>query len=413
MKKLKRVGSYYQGSFLVVLLLMTMLTFVLFYMTTAVGVFSVNTEAVRLYRNARLEGSLYFMPSGDLNTGETEIDAETITGFPAVRDIVAPLHGLLIPAEDRNNIINVTICSDAYLDAFQMQKEGKWLTPTDAGAGTAGSGSVPQQELEAVVAGYTFSDTKIGELLSFWEPESNQTVELRVVGKQNEPAYSPSFGAGGVEIGPETLITQAHNAMYITEETARYIFGDGYDEYGTLFGGFIRTKPQVSAAEKQELVDYLSQNGAYLTYEQIMEQAQVDTERAWKEHIVMPLLLLLVCTVAFVSLTVLISHKRLVATRTFFLCGYTKRECCTDFFATISLIVLVPGILCSAFVCFFPAIYHAQQLYRFWPDGKIIVDGGTLVMIWGYLLLCLLFSVFLTTRFLRKSSPMELYRREV
>lgn len=398
---------FYRNSILSVLVLFVFLVLSLFYMNIFYAKYRFITYSTYLLETANLQNSYYYIPSGPImeeNGSEEVIKAQ---GLAALRDII---HPSILGIRYQDNIINMSFCSSAYIDAFRFVDEGHWFSDPELEAGA-------ENCFDVVVCGDRFSHLQVGDrivLNGFQDDDSMSTIEARVIGKKHTPAYLPTCNYGSLEVAARNLFEFGHNSMLMTEESMEKLLQSGQirPRVSRSANFFVRLKEDATEEEKAEAVFYMMNNGVCFSREELLDYSRTDINETIKLELPKPLLLLLVSSFTMFSISILTVTKKMKELRYYYLCGCSKGRSLLLMLAAIGIPAVLAGALNVGFVLLYPALMGSGVLYDISLNFYyMIMSGENIIAIAFYCVCAVLLSVLVPFHFIRKSSPTELFRR--
>lgn len=404
MKRLKIVCGYYANNKGKILFIMAVFTFLLLFVILKLGEASPYLESLEIYKSAELENSLYYMPSRDLATHEGQDNTDEILKFAAAKDILSIGIAWVSREHDgEDEIDNAIFFSDAMVEVFRIQGEGRWFTDLPE--------AETQAEICGIVMGYWFRNVRVGDVLELDVTGTGEKKQVRVIGKCNGNSVRiPDFNSSGMDIGFDQLTALHNNSIILQQKDAARLLGRDPDS--DTLGCFVRFKETATLQELAELQDFLSDNGGYRTFDEIREETIERYRYSLRSEAAIPLLLLAIALYAFVSIFVLILDRKLTEMRCYFLCGYSKRRCFLDFFLSMLFVILIPCIPSAMLVLQIPPEFTERLLLLVWGGtGSRTINRTLLPFLGGYLLICIALAIALSIQFVRKTSVIELYRR--
>lgn len=395
MKKLRLLAGFYQNNWISCLVLTAILTFALFQMAGFLGTLRYMHYAKDFWQSSHVENSLYYMPtafeSEDPRSGAAKLDLEA-QNFPAVESVLClrSTTGKLL-----GKYINVVICDDAYLSTFRPVDVGRWLDED----GTA--------DTDAVVCGYLFDDVSLGETVTMdfgWEEP--KPVTFTVTGKKLEPAYLPSLGAASANVSAIDLLEQGHNMLLLRESsfTQELVEEGGYHQ-----NCLVKLHADAAPEQVAQVEEYLISKGSFITSEELLQNTDRAIAAEMRRNLPLPLFLLVVSFVSLLSVSMLLVQKTLPEHGVYRLCGCSRQESFSMLLLGISLMGLVGGALVMEYVALCPWLTAQGWIIQ----ENSILDARLLPWIASFTLIYSGMPVLLCWLQMRKSTPVEHYRREL
>lgn len=395
MKKLRLLGGFYRKNWISCLVLTAILTFALFQMAGFLGTVRYMNYAKSFWKDSQAGNSLYYMPtafeSEDPRSGVAKFDLEA-QNFPAVDSVLClrSTTGKLL-----GKYINVVICDDAYLSTFRPVDVGRWLDE----AGTS--------ETDTVVCGYLFDDVSLGETITVdfgWEDP--KPVAFTIVGKKLEPAYLPSLGGASANVSAIDLLEQSHNMMLVRESsfTQELVEEGGYHQ-----NCLVKLHADAAPEQVAQVEEYLISKGSFITSEELLQNTDRAIAAEMRRNLPLPLFLLVVSFVSLLSVSMLLVQKTLPEHGVYRLCGCSRQESFSMLLLGISLMGLVGGALVMEYVALCPWLTAQGWIIQ----ENSILDARLLPWIASFTLIYSGMPVLLCWLQMRKSTPVEHYRREL
>lgn len=404
MKRIKRIFTYYQGSLFSVVFISIILTFVLFFFIMGIADVSPFSASIKLYESFNLKNSLYFMPAESTLDYESAFNLEAIESFSAVKDIAYTRHGVWFYNGNGDYPVNVETYPNAAIDAFNIKiDEGTWFSDLQE--------TQRSDTINVIVCGGMFNKVKLGDKIEFLEPISGRSILAHVIGIKKDPVILPNMGTLNLEVNTSSLYNATNNSIIMKEDDAVNLLGN--ETFSYSFGCFIRLKEDASDVDVTELKNYLSMNGGYNTYEDIIKHSHSAYQHSLRSQLAIQLLLLFISQYAFVSIFVLILNRKSIEMRAYFICGYSKLDCFIDFALSMLFVIAIPCIIYTLFALRIPPILTEFIQFLFVGGENKVIGTNVLSFIMGYFMLSLVLSLVLASNFVRKSSVIDIYKREV
>lgn len=410
MKKLKFFSLFYRQSPIAVLILCLIMTASVFNMVEFIGTYTYYTDSLKMFDEITTEDGIYFMPSTlEEQFGDKIYDALLAQQFPAIEGVICPSHSYVGYQEIAANI---KIYDNEYMKAVQHD-ELQWFAIDD----TAKTGPI-----DIVLSGYYFNDVSVGDVIdlsvyhldnTFWKTEQG-----RVIGKDNN-FHQLALGHSGPTMSTDLLFDTAHNEIYMTAESYKRLY-----EIADIREYALRPKnmllcftPESTEAERQQVLDYIAEKGHYQTFEEIRETSRQAINQQLRQELPMPLFMLVVSTVAMLSISILLTDKQMQDYRIYYLAGCSRRKSFVNILAGIGLIGLVAGVLNSIYIALFPYIYtnifsslslSVEDNYKY---TFFILNTNVILYVAVYILGAILLSTAIPFLLMRKQTAIDVYRR--
>lgn len=411
-KKLRWVLQYYSGfKIAVVFLIAAVFVSVFIFLNAITGLFDIS-ESQKVYRNSTLQNSVYYMPSNDLDadaSSNTSLNISFLSELSGVKDVVYMRSLAVIDRNDPNPedpvVYNMNFYPETAANAFHFAPlEGKWLTDFDGTEKEEGY-------LPVVISGYWFRDVHIGDTIEMQTTNLANPIQVKVVGKiLGSSLYVPQFGVSMLSPTTQNMVSSLNNLLFAREEDMEALYG--LDMCTMSYGCFLRWEDTASEVEKKSIMDYLSNHGGVATYDDIMQNTDTSFWDSCRYALAIPLILLIVTWMAFVSLFFIILNVKSKDLRVYFICGFSKRGALISFFLSMVLVVTIPCLLLALIFYQFPMLSTGTVLETLILGGELNdIAVFSLVVVLGYLTLCWMVALGFSYQLFRNQSVFEYYRR--
>lgn len=262
MKKICLIVECYKKNIISVAILLVVLIFALLQSVSFLGrvKYMTYTRDFLVGSNLNFNNTIYFMPmifEGDPRSG---IAFEEIKygNIPGIESVICPKTATV---KMTGKYINVLLCDDSFISTFAPIDQGDWFT-------TPG---IKQDDI--VACGYLFEDYSLGSQITVdfgWDTPLPFT--FTIVGKKNEPSYLPSFGMQSNNVTAMDLFSQGHNTILVQESKEI----DAFLEDSNLYheNCMIKLREDITAAERQEVEEFLLSKGSFLYFNTILENTE-------------------------------------------------------------------------------------------------------------------------------------------
>lgn len=407
MKRIVILLELYRKNLLAVLLVLLLMTCSLFYMIELFGYLRYQTYSLRQLEKMGFSDGVYVMAADGFDQWEknqtSTYDEVVSQDFPAVNMIINPSYSY---SNWNGYSVNIVVCDQSFIENFSFSDQGEWFSNDT---------HTPSQVPEIVVGGFLFSDISVGDTIQLYERSDDGNIlsyaDAYVIGKDNEPTMAFDLGYTASSVAADKLFTNCNNIIYMTQESLLRL--KGYDDSNKHNNFIITFQTNASSKEKQEVLDYLTQKGRYVTFDEIRSFSQEDISTRLRSDLPRPLFLLGISIFSMISISVLLTEKQMKDYLIYYLVGYNRRKSFCNTFVGIMGIGLIAGSI--------------NLTYLFWLNQNfILLKGADYVKYHNYLVLdnalgiILIFIIstsFLSSlipfTMLQKNSPIDIYRRSL
>lgn len=413
MKSLKFIFDFYRSNKLASILLFLVFTVAVFFSSFALGQYRYLTYARDIFMRTGLNDSLYFMPTGFDEEAFSWDALKYLFHVEQIQNNVKALPGVesIVPSpwilrgeyqEVPGTHTNLSVFEQSTYDAFSL--------PVNHGTNDlkADPDYNPEKPLEVVAYGYEYHDLKEGEIYTlFFLDKPENKIKIKVVGKSDHEPYLPNMGAGGTGLSAQHFLERG-SSLVCVNSPALSSYLKKISMPSSREALFVAMKPDVSKEEKENIVNYLNQNGYFLTYDQILENTNEDLIYTMKDTLPMPMFFLFVSSIALISISVLFVYKNIKKNSIYYICGCSSKKIFFYMACGIGLISIIAGIINIAVFA---------NMNRLTGEGILNLgysyyfDYFSISFIIIYISVVLLISIGIPYLVYRKLSPIELYRR--
>lgn len=391
MKSLIVIKSFLRKNIVPIFIVMLTMTISLFLLVTVYGEYKYITQARDIYEDAGLEDDVYFtfnygLKENDINSPYKS--REKLYEFKAFNYTL----DMYSSADSYNeNIFNIKYYSNAMINSFKLKTvSGRWLSSTSG-------------KLEAVIGGTLWDGVNIGDKLTL---SNGLTVEI--VGILGKAVLQPNFTSSSSKFSATNLFKASENLMIlnmsaIDSQKLQEISPQLYFNYFVVF------KENASQEEKDLLVSYLETYGHCITYDEIIKNSNAEILQQAKELFPLPIFLLIVSTVALISICSLAIKRSMSEHSKFFLIGCSKKRSVVLITASLTLIFSIPCLLNIILTLYFPSFLRYDNIMI----EKLIINSECVYPIILYMLLILLITTFIPIILYKNYSPLDFYRRNL
>lgn len=406
MKRIRLTLDIYARNIISSLFLFIIFTLSILFASLALGQYRYISYTKELFINSNLEDAVYYMPSGfgtetsnwslERYRDEMEKVFHKIKSFAAVEELV----------KSAWSFNEIKLYDESLLNAF----------PLDMVAGeqlTSESNSNPDGIVDAVVGGYTYKDVKVGDHIDIpLYDNQNHSLKVHVVGKLSSVVYLPDFGVSSTSMDAQQLIYLQGNGhgsgtVICKNSPELYTYLSKFDVPTSYSNFFVRLKSNSTDVEKQELYDYLEQNGRYSDFDTIVKNTNETIAQQVKIELPLPLFFLFISTAAIISISILFVFKYMKRYSIYYLCGCSKLRGFTYIASAIAGISIIAGVINGSIIGCMDSMIGSGFLdlyqYRF--------DQMSIWSIVIYIAIVLVISIGIPYLVYRRMSPIALYRR--
>lgn len=398
MKKLILLCEFYRKNIVAVLFLLIFMSVSIFHAVELLGYISFKTYSLHMMDKLNLTDGIYCMPA---SVDSSLYDIVTAQSSPAISNIINPPMSSIGYGD---NVANIIICDDAFIEQFNFADEGDWLTESKNDAA---------QPIEIVAGGSLFADVLVGDMidLSVYNLDNsfNRFETVKIIGKDMEPTMGFQLGITNSSVTAAEIFTNDSNTIYMTEDSFSRIYHENISSVSNNF--IICFNPAADAPSKQAIIDLVASHGKYITLDDIQQTSKTDLANLLRERLPQPFFMLLISTYAMISVAVLLTNKQMYDYRIYYLVGCTRKQSFVITFLSIMLIGFVAGginvlylsILSQHFV-----YVRAQNAVKYY---NYLVLNNHILFIWLFIIFVVLISVLIPFRILKKNTTIDLYRR--
>lgn len=400
MKTIKLIMKVYTKNIISSIFLFIIFTISIYFFSLALGEYRFITYTKDLYEQSNLQDAIYYMPSGfGAEISRLPLDEQykvlnntlnNIESFPATQEIIKSPW-----------VYNgIKLYDNALLEAFPPEL----ASGTQLDSNHDFSSDIP---IDAIIGGESYRNVKIGDTITVpLYDENNHTITVHVVGKMSSNLYLPDFGFSSTNMNTQSLLQKQGDIIICryTPYLASYL--NQYVTPTCLPNFFIRIAPDSSEESKQQLLDFLSQNGRRATYDDIIKNTNDQIITTAKTVLPLPLFFLVISSIALISISILFVYKQMKSTSIYYLSGCSKAKGFSYIAYAIGGISILAGIITSAIIGNINGMIENGFLglnqYRF--------DQISIWFIVVYIAIILLISIGIPYIIYRKASPIDLYK---
>lgn len=411
MKRLKLIFSYYSRHTKAIVFISLVFFFLLFLLLLKSGRIYRLGESIQFYNTPELSSSIYYISSFDETDKESSLDLKELSSHKIVESIAYGYHTIVTDdasAGNSNSIYNLEIYSEDMIDMFQIETSGNWLSESVEADGPY---------LDAVICGRDLEHIPLGAKFPIFEADIGKQILVHIVGKIENDKVLPHFGYSSAETTTEDISYLVNDVPTFIVRESDYIKQNGLGSALLSYGCILKIQNDASELEKRELYQYLNDSGGYLEMSDILETSSRRYREVQRSEVVIPILLLLLSLLAFLSVFVLCFQEKSLEMRVYYLCGYGKRRAFLDYTLGMLVPIFVPCLFWTLFILKFPPM-QSEKVWFY--AGSLLgsttsepIDGHVVLFIAGYFLVCLSLALLFSYQIIRKSTTIEMYRREL
>lgn len=221
-----------------------------------------------------------------------------------------------------------------------------------------------------------------------------------------EPAYLPSLGAASADVSAIDLLEQSHNMILVRESslTQGLVEEGGYHQ-----NCLVKLHADATSEQVAQVEEYLISRGSFITSEELLQNTDRAITTEMRRNLPLPLFLLVVSFVSLLTVSMLLVQKTLPEHAVYRLCGCSRRESFSMLLLGIGLMGFVGGGLVMGYVVLCPWLAAQEWIVQ----ENSILDARLLPWIASFTLIYSGMPVLLCWLQMRKSTPVEHYRREL
>ncbi len=290
----------------------------------------------------------------------------------------------------------------------QMQKafakqltEGRWFEQADA------SSDKPC----VVVCGSTFDNVSVGSDITITPddyPGGSSGVKkttVHVIGKVGYPWYAGSYGSISDDISTDFFLKQQECVIFADNEQTQELFEDDSDDLQLSY--FVVYKDDCTDEQRNEVRNYIGTVGTYATHDTILENTNKKIQEELMNRIITPIFLLVIATIALISISTLNTYKKLKDHSVYYLCGCSRKKSFAYLFVEISIVTLIAVAVNIIYVTIIMNKLASGSL----DYANCIVDYKNILFAVVYCLAAITVTTILPFIVYKKNTPLEVYRR--
>jgi len=170
----------------------------------------------------------------------------------------------------------------------------------------------------------------------------------------------------------------------------------------------VRFKENSSLAKRQQVLDYLSKIGSYITYDELIANSDKFILNMFNRRLPLPIFMLIISTFSFISVTALAVNSKLKDYRVYFLCGCSRKKCMASIFSAVGLVGLLSGLVNTLYVFLYPFLLRNGYM-RYITDSDMAMGKDMILYIIFYILLCIGLSLLIPLSRISRRTLIQIY----
>lgn len=401
MKKLYLLLSSFFENILSSIVLIIILSIALATIQDVIGQYRYITYSRYIIENEHLQNSDYFMvdinslpPDPNEQLEYTKSIREKISDFEGVNGVAYSQH---TTGEYRSCIVNYEIYNEYMEKAFSKQlTEGTWFDQADA----------PSDKPNVVVSGAVFNDIPVGNDISL-ELSDHTKQTVHIIGKIGYPWYTADYSSLSDNVSTKNFLVQINEVIFDDNKQVYELINSHSEIQSLSFSYFVLYNPDCTDEQKAAVRDYMETVGTYTSYDKILENTNKEIHDNLMKKIVTPIFLLVIATIALISISTLNTYKKLKDHSVYYLCGCSRKKSFAYLFAEISLVALVATVINIIYV----TITINRLMSGSMGYGNCIVDYKNIMFSLIYCVVTIALTTILPFMIYKKNTPLEVYRR--
>lgn len=397
MKKLRLLFQFYQRSVLILLLITVIMTVSCFSLLYTVGTVRYATYTRKLFAKVIPENSYCVSLDSVTTFGSDDFAAYTeeqqdfldkLKENPLIDTLSYMYMGTLNYSKEEQ--LMILVYNSALWSRFSMGTD----RITD---GIACISANPLME--------DIEDSQHVSLYSAWNSQA-APLELCMASHVPYPYYIPAFISTSNRLSANEFISSG-NFIIIeeTEETLSQLKRMSFFYLG--LNVFITFHEEAPRAETEAMIQTLQNDFWVESFTEILQNTDESIEHRLSKALPIPLFLLTVSSASFLSVSVLLFHKRRKEYAVYYLCGCSRRKRFLLSLSALGIPALLAALLNVLFLLFYPALSRIRAL-RF---DEILFDNTSILLVLLYLFSMLMLCTLLPLVQLRNKSEIDIFRR--
>lgn len=406
MKKLYLFISSFSQNIISSIILIAILSVAFISIQDVVGQYRYITYSKYIIDNQYLKNSDYFMTNPSSTSAEeingnideyTEKIFNNISKFDGIDGIAHSTHG---STSYRDTPANYEIYDEYMEKSFSKQlTEGCWFDDAESSG----------DKLNCVVAGPLFNDIPIGSDISIalYNQNGETYHTVHIIGKVGYPWYMAEYSTISDNISANDFLMKS-NCIIFDDNEQTYKLLDKYSYYTSYLSSyFVMYDENCTNEQKTAIRDYMNSIGMYADYDTIVENTDNNLRDIMINTLITPIFLLIVATVALISISTLNTYKKLKTHSVYYLCGCSRLKSFAYLFGEISLVSVISTIINIIYVSnVISQLTNGTKEYE-----NCIVDYQNIIFAIIYCIVTITITTILPFIVYKKNTPLEIYRR--
>lgn len=407
MKKLNLFITSFSQNILSSIILIVILSFALASVQNVIGQYRYITYSRYIIENENLQNSDYFMVDYDSLPFEPDKRMEYTK---SIRDKISEFDGIKGIAysqktvcDYRSSNMTISIYNEFMEKAFSKQlTEGKWFEDTE------NTSDIPN----VVVSGAIFNDIPVGSDISItlYGNDQNSKVTqqtVHIIGKVGYPWYTADYHTMSDNVSTSDFLVQTNQIIFDDTNQVYNLLNNHSNISSLSYSYFVLYTNDCTDQQKENIRDYFKTVGSYVSYDKILENTNKEIRNELIKKIVTPIFLLIVATIALISISTLNTYKKLRDHSIYYLCGCSRKKSFAYLFAEISFVAIIATIINIIYV----SITINQLLSGSMEYSNCIIDYKNILFSMIYCIVTIAVTVVLPFSVYKKNTPLEIYRR--
>lgn len=393
MKKLRLLFQFYHKSVLILLLVTVIMTISCFSLLYTIGTVHYVTYTRKLFTDVIPEDSYC-----------VSLDSFTAFGSDDYAAYLEEQQGFLLSLKENPLIDTLSYMYTGTLNYSKEEQQVVLVYNRDLW-NRFSSGAQLTDGTACISANPLMEDSQHVSLYSGWDSQ-NVPLELSVTDHVPYPYYVPTFLTTGNRLSANEFISSGN--FMIVEETEELLSQLKRMSFFSLcFNIFITFREGAPQAETEAMIQTL-QNEFYVeSFADILQNTDELIEHRLSKALPIPLFLLTVSSASFLSISVLLFHKRRKEYAVYYLCGCSRHQRLFLSLGALGIPAVLAALFNFLFLLFYPALSQGRTL-RF---DEILFDNTSILLVLLYLVSMLILCALLPLVQLRNRSEIDIFRR--
>ena len=400
MKNIKIAFTFIKKNIVPVFLITLMMLVVIFLLISIYGEYKYITYTRDIFRSSGLKNSVYFSSSVDFSDDNFDDEMkkvkQKIKDFKATESIIVTDSVSLVQESPDKFLYGVKYDKTMIENLKQPLKDGEWFhSETDP---------TKYEYPEVIIGGKEWIGVKAGDIIEL--TYKGKAFQAKVIGTLGDTVFYPQFNSWGTYLGVNDLFRSSTYILLLNVNSINIEFEEG------IYTGhlsFIKFKDDASDTDKKELLDYLTANGSYYTYEQLMEHTDIQIEELMKEKFPFPVFLILIATISMICISAVAVQRSMHEQSIYYLIGCSKKRSIITMISTLLIFFGLPCLINIITSIFYPNFLRSDRIYNI----HYIIDASCIAPVIIYFIFIATVLVLLPIIIYRKHSPLTFYRRNL